>query len=416
MDLPTKAAMHPVEAGRRRWHPGFLFTPRLALPLTLAAGLLLPSNAAWSTFFYILGLPTIGWQLWRGARPDAANRPLLAMLALWAWSSLTIAWDRNISGQGDGHGYWLLNALCTLAFLLCFDFATRQDASARRRAVSAFILCAVPTALLSIALFAVQDHWTGRLGGWGALKTPVWGASVIVICVLLTLGRVAEAGPRRWLYAAALVPMLVYLPLNGSRTALLSLAVGVMMLGLSSWRAFRALAIAGLCALAALAGVVLMRPVWVKAVIGSFLARGTDCHITIWRTAWGLFLAQPVIGYGPSARLPILPHGACPAYPSPHNLYLSLLVYSGLVGFALYGLCQVLLCRHVLRRQRGFQRALALALLAVPLVSGLSDLTQVIKGPSPLWYIIWLPMLLALHAGPESPGTSPASAASPPRG
>ena len=255
-----------------------------------------------------------------------------------------------------------------------------------------------------------------RLGGWGALKTPVWGASVIVICVLLTLGRVAEAGPRRWLYAAALVPMLVYLPLNGSRTALLSLAVGVMMLGLSSWRAFRALAIAGLCALAALAGVVLMRPVWVKAVIGSFLARGTDCHITIWRTAWGLFLAQPVIGYGPSARLPILPHGACPAYPSPHNLYLSLLVYSGLVGFALYGLCQVLLCRQVLRRQSSFQRALALALLAVPLVSGLSDLTQVIKGPSPLWYIIWLPMLLALHAGPESPGTSPASAASPPRG
>ncbi len=37
-----------------------------------------------------------------------------------------------------------------------------------------------------------------------------------------------------------------------------------------------------------------------------------------------------------------------------------------------------------------------LALLANLVLTGLSDLSQVTKGPSPMWYIVWLPIVLAL--------------------
>jgi hypothetical protein len=32
----------------------------------------------------------------------------------------------------------------------------------------------------------------------------------------------------------------------------------------------------------------------------------------------------------------------------------------------------------------------------VPLIVGISDLVQILKGPSPMWYILWMPMLLVL--------------------
>jgi hypothetical protein len=44
----------------------------------------------------------------------------------------------------------------------------------------------------------------------------------------------------------------------------------------------------------------------------------------------------------------------------------------------------------------GVERRLALALRLVPLVAGLSDLSQIIKGPAPIWYIFWLPALLIM--------------------
>lgn len=383
-----------------RWNLKSLFTPRIALPLSMAAGLVLPSNAAWSTFFYILVLPTVAIRLGQGWRPDWSLRPFSAMLGLCAWSSLTILWDRNISHQGAGHGYWLLSAACTLAFLLCFMMADGDDPRARHKVITVLILTASAAALLSLVLFVWQGDWTARLGGWAALRTPVFGAAVIDVCVMLTIGRIADAGRPRLLYIAALVPMLVYLPLNGSRTALLALFCGLLIMAFGSRKIFGYLLLAALGLTMAGELLLWLRPDLVVLFVSNALARGTDCHLTIWRTAWQLFLAQPLQGYGPSARLPILPHAFCPPYPSPHNLYLSLLVYSGLIGFLLFWACELLLLRHLYRVTSGPGTKLWLAVLAVPLVAGLSDLTQVIKGPSPLWYIIWVPMLLVATLRP----------------
>lgn len=384
----------------RRWKLPALFTAKFVMPLSLAGGLLLPSNAAWSTLCYALLLPTVLIRFWQGWRPDWRDHNHTAMLALCGWSTLAILWDHNISGQGDGHGYWLLNAACTFGFLFCFKMAEGDDPGTRERAVTVLIGAGVINALISVGAVLVAADWDLRMKGWGAAQNPVLGAAIMDICILLALGRIAEGGRARRYYIAALVPMVLYLAFSYSRTPLLAMACALLILAFGSWAAFGRVVIAGLCAVVAAGLVWLLEPGWAAMFIQNLLARGTDCHVTIWQTAWRLFLSNPVVGYGPSARLPILPHGFCPAYPSPHNLYLSLLLYSGMVGLLLFLACELLLLRHLRRVTAGFSTRLWLAVMAIPLIAGLSDLTQVIKGPSPMWYIIWVPMLLVMALRP----------------
>jgi hypothetical protein len=42
-----------------------------------------------------------------------------------------------------------------------------------------------------------------------------------------------------------------------------------------------------------------------------------------------------------------------------------------------------------------------MALCLVPLIAGLTDLSQIIKGPAAIWYIVWAPFLLAACVDPQ---------------
>lgn len=394
-----------------------LYKPELALPVCFAGGLLLPSVAMWGILFYILLLPSVLVRLGQGWRPNLRNPIIVIMLVLWGWSTLGIIWDQDLTHHGHNHGYWLGNAFCTLAFLLCY-FMADDDAALLPRLVSALIGAAAVNGLISVVIFVAAGDFHARLLGWGATRNPVLGATIMDICFLLALGRLGVTGRGRLYYAAytaAIIPIGLYLACSFSRMALITLVCTLLILAFGSWQALRRSVLA-VCVLAVLA----LLACWAKPglpllIEHNLFARGTDCHLTIWETAWGLIQANPVIGYGPSALLPILPHGYCPAYPHPHDLYLSLLLYSGIIGLALFGICQLLVLRHLHRVADGFRFRLWFAVMAVPLIAGLTDLTQLIKGPAAVWYIIWLPLLMVMSLR-QSPDTSPASSASPPRG
>lgn len=373
-------------------------TPPALLPacvlLCLAGGFLLPGSAAWGTFTYLTLLPAMGWRLWRGGWAMPRDPVFLALLALWGWSSLTIAWDHILPGFRDGQLYWLRNALCTLAWLCGFGMAQAREPRLRGWCETVMILGGAVNAALAVGLHLAQGGFGERLTGYGVTQNPVLGTAILDICLLLALGRAVRRPQGAWGMALAALPMLAYLAFGFSRAPLLALAAAAAVLGgglpVASWGA--ALAVgggAGLLAWRFLPGL------W-GAVWAQLMARGTDCHLEIWQAAWRQFLEHPLLGNGPSARLPITSGEYCPLYPGPHNLYLALLDYSGLIGFTLFGLCLVLLGWRLCARAAGFERRLYLAIGLVPLVAGLSDLSQVIKGPAPIWYILWLPALLIM--------------------
>jgi hypothetical protein len=101
----------------------------------------------------------------------------------------------------------------------------------------------------------------------------------------------------------------------------------------------------------------------------------------------------------------------------PHDLYLSLLYYSGAIGLLLFLALAAVLAARLLRAWDADAPWLAALGIAV-LLGGLTDLGQVTKGPGPMWLILWIPVGLMIgwwqsHAAAVRSAAAPAPAGRP---
>lgn len=392
----------PVSASTYSKIPRLGVLPLRELPLSqgavlipLFAGFVTPGTPSWAFIFYLTAIPPILLQLRRGWRPNLRNPALAAMLCMWFWSALTILWNHH-SPHGKTTMFWIVNALWTLVLVFNFLSALSQEPRTRSRAISVLVFGAAINALISLALFACKGDLTARLWGWGVTSNPVMGAAMMDICLLLALSQAREEFRQRLPMAIAALPMIAFLALSYSRTALIAMAAALLLIFLGRrplLAALTGLAIAAGTAALWKFGNILFPVLW-----ENLLSRGSDCHAQLWYAAWQAIRIHPLIGYGPSAVLPKsgLASQFCPPYPSPHSLYLCILYYSGAIGLLLFVVTLGLLWRHLTIATQGLARRIWLGVGLIPLIVGISDLVQIIKGPSPMWYILWMPMLLVL--------------------
>jgi O-antigen ligase len=131
--------------------------------------------------------------------------------------------------------------------------------------------------------------------------------------------------------------------------------------------------------------------------------RGSSHHFEIWQRTLQLVAQRPLFGHGLAANLDV------PGLTFPHNLYLSLLFYSGAIGFALFAAMAGACTWRLWRMGRGQETLWAGVLWLNGLLAGLTDLGQITKGPDSLWFIVWLPAGLlmtaprAVSADPQKP-------------
>ena len=367
-----------------------------ALALMLAAGFFTPTGSAWSDLFYVICGPAILVALWRGKyAEDWRKSSFFLPVALILWSTFSVIWCTD---PGPRNNVYLVYGFCTLVFFVGLVVALRQPGF-WRVAGNALIWFGTFNAGVSLVAYPWRNGIGGRLGGFGETRQAILGASVISAVAMFALARAFydDARPKAWrlAYLAAASVMILFVALTQSRGPLAGLAAGVLVLALFSRRRW--------WFLAALIGVpvvlwVLDRAVhlpwldhaWRAVVIGPMTQRGTSFRPEIWRASLTRIAQHPWIGHGVGAPL------GFENFTFPHDLYLSLLFYSGAVGLALFGGTVFRLLGGVLRRP-GPERSLLVALWANMLVSGLTDYGQIIKGPSPLWYIVWLPIACSVE-------------------
>ncbi len=196
--------------------------------------------------------------------------------------------------------------------------------------------------------------------------------------------------------------MAVFVVLTQSRGPLLSAAVATVFLcAAGPWR-WRGLAVLAACGL-----LLFLLPVSIRHHQASMLvARGSSHRFEIWHRTLQMVAAHPIFGNGLAANLDL------PGMTFPHDLYLSVLFYSGAVGLALFAAlaCAVTLRLWRVRRQGGAEWLWMVSLWINALLSGLTDLGQITKGPGPMWFIVWLPVSLIL-AWPVPPSETAPNAA-----
>lgn len=372
--------------------------PNFILPVILASGLLISPWPVWGLLFYLTIPAYVLYRLCAGWRLPWRDPSILFGLALILWSTAALAWGHDPSGLNASKWHWLGDGLSTLAFFLAWLIASDYEKSLAWFE-PALIIGGAGNAIFAIAWHFLLNSTNLRMWGWGISGQPVLGGAIMAMLFVLTLDHLLRS--RKFLipHLAALALFAGFMLLSNSRGPIFAAAVGtVCLLRQESPRIWLCTAIAGLSAAAM---VFLLFPGWTRNMIADAVSRGSDFHILIWRATIAAISLHPILGYGPTARLslviPNLPH------PFPHNFYLSLLFYSGAIGFALF---LALIVSLVMRAGCGHIGRVALCL--VPLITGLFDLGQVMKGPAAIWYIFWVPILFfitELRHRPSSSGT-----------
>ena len=350
----------------------------------VAAAFLLPTEPAYALVFYLAVVPCALARARDGAIVQDSGYAMA--VALIYWSAATLLWGRD-----DGHRWvrFAIDSVMTALFVDAMMWVLREPAN-RARLASVLIWAGAANAVLSIALGFLVRHDGDRLHGWGVTSHPILGASVMLAAYLAALCRVLTVPRYRAAHALAALAMAAFVVLTASRGPLLAgTAATLFLCAAGPWR-WRALACVTVLAVAWL-----LLPAAIRHHQADVLvARGASHRLEIWHRTLQMVAQHPVLGNGLAANLDL------PGMTFPHDLYLSVLFYSGAVGLLLFlALAGAVTAR--LARDRGTGGALQdwlwmVALWISTLLSGLTDLGQITKGPGPMWFIFWLPVGLVL--------------------
>jgi hypothetical protein len=368
---------------------------RLGLLIFLASCFALPTEASFALVFYITVLPVsvARWSAVAGGAPLSRSEWLA--VALTVWSGLTLLW-----GEGDSSRSlaFALATACTLVFFLAQRSAL-GDAAMRRQVATLLIWAGAANALWSIGRGILLRTIAPQLLGWGVTHHPILGASVMSVCMLTALIRVASEAPQRWVNASAFAVMAAFILLTESRGPLLAASLGALVIGLGGpWRRTTGICIMTLCVL------LTREPLsWRQHQIAILADRGMHRRPEIWLRTLALIREKPLFGHGLAANLDL------PGATFPHDLALGVLFYSGAIGFALFTALLIGVTRRLRLIAPGADRLWLAGLWVSALVSGLTDLGQITKGPGAMWLIFWLPAGLVL-AYPTRISAAPCSA------
>jgi O-antigen ligase len=369
--------------------------------LFFAAAFLLPTGPAYALVFYLCVLPAFLLQALRSPRPWLRDPGAGLGIALIVWSGMTLIW-----GHDDQHRTlrFLADTAFTLLFLGALACGLRSPAL-RRHLGTVMIWAGTVNAVLSLLLGQILPQNGPRLHGWGATSHPILGATVMATAYLCAISRALSEPGRRAAYLAAAAAMTLFILFTESRGPLLAALAATLFLCAASPIPLRAL---GLIAAASCGWWLLPAGVQQHGA-AILLSRGASHRFGIWQRTLEMIAQRPLFGHGLAANLtfPGTTHGAGAGgladVSFPHDLYLSVLFYSGVVGAVLFLALLATITWRLLQARQGRDEIWlwAAAMWINVLVSGLTDLGQITKGPGPLWFIFWLPVTLTLATYPN---------------
>ena len=329
------------------------------------------------------GLLLLFWR-WPVVKAASLRLPTSALLLLCAWAVLTTTYSAT-PFYTFGAGLSFLG-VCVTAIV----FAEDCD---ERRGLAVIWGALMVTLALSLVLYllvpgqVMTPHENGRSlrlsGAFGSPNNLGLAAALALLLTFLlcrTIGRGAG-------FALALVGLAVCgacLYLAGSRTAIISMLVGVTVILISR----RPLLAISALALAIGAGVLFLAYPDVREGMVALVTReGSTREVTtftgrteIWRYVYSLIQKAPILGYGFASTKEVIPAGFTGQFGwtthSAHNMVLQAWVATGLVGLAILAAAMVSLVREHFIRPHPIRDAMT----AFVLTQGLMEAS--IAGPT----------------------------------
>ncbi len=366
-----------------------LFKP--AFLAFIALGFVVSPTPLWAFFYYAGLAPLTLAVLWRCHRQIQWRDPMLVLLlACILWFALTLTWGVNQS-PALVRKYGNAAVTNTLFLLGGLVFFHHDNKDWREWALGWLPLAGAVNVVIALFRHFVI-HANGletRMLGWAETRQEILGASIIAVIAIVALRNLAmgRGAGGRLLQAGCLVLCLLFVALSGSRGPGVALACA-----------------AGLYLLLVRPRLLLPVTLVLGASVMAFYVYSSSAFFALMenlqRPSMRMEIWSRTLDY--VAQRPFAGHGLASVntfgetwITFPHSMYFSALYYGGAVGLGLVVAVFALALWRAVRLPEHHDRAFLLALLTIPLLAGATDTGQFIKPPSPQWYIVWLPLIVA---------------------
>ena len=354
--------------------------------------LVLASQSAASLPTYLLAIVVVAsWAAWSDV---FRLRLLWLVLITIVYFALSVFWSDRESSRV------ILSELVRGFLVFCFVVAFAeiqmrgQVQLLLRRAMA---LVGSVTALAAISVFVITAPADGRLNGLGQLDAHVIAALVYSVSLVLALQMLVRESSPYW-RAVAIVAILILgvtIFLSGSRNAWVSAIIGFGTLLLAEYAGDKQRFLASAASLLVFLGLLLIVLAMNDDVRALLMPRGLSFRPEIWgavieRTIAGGYWFGLGVGTDDNVRAGGI------TFLHPHSLYISAFFQGGLVGLLL--LCSVIISalKELLHHFDHADAKLALGILGVALPAYLLDGHEIIDKIGSTWFMLWLPVAIAL--------------------
>lgn len=369
--------------------------------LFLAMQFFISATAIHSVWFYAVLLPVALWYLWQHKEQ---GRILLASpcpRAMALFFAYIIVHAAVMAGEFDGASKVIRNTLATGAFVAITGIFFGTVSEVRRLWLFRGIgLVAGLCAAISIALYYVWPDGELRMRPIGRANAQVLAAFVYTIGAIFALAGLHQRPTRALIGGLCLAVTLclacVFMTQSRMALVVLLLSIGAAGVFYSCHSRKQALWTGGLI-LAGAAMTALLFGEAIGTTVSEMITRGDSYRMQLWATTLDKINDSPWLGHGMLARID---YNMTATYhtDSPHNIYLTTALALGIPGAAILLVAIGTLGVHILRRlPLGNHMVFFTGLLIIcSLTSGMIDHSRIVKGPSPLWIIFWLPLAMGM--------------------
>lgn len=316
------------------------------------------------------------------------------ILALLVWMSVSVFWSE------DSISREVLSVFGRALLVFCFvvGFAECQVRGHLQRWLgNGLALVGALAIFAAIWKFHDTNPADGRLNGLGQLDTHVLAALVFGVVMIFMLDVITRAQNRVYqgLVLVAFLAGAYAVVMSDSRNAIVSVFLGIAVFIAARvannkyefLAAFSAVSVIGVATLA-----VFMSNPELRDLL---LPRGLSFRLDIWSETLSQIYRRSVIWGAGIATEDQITIGKL-VFRHPHNMFLSIVQQSGLIGLMVY---IVILYKCLLRLLENIQTKdaqLAIAVLVVGLSAHLLDGHGLIDKIGSTWFLIWLPLAVGV--------------------
>ncbi len=301
---------------------------------------------------------------------------------------LTISW--NPATRQPEYFSYLARTINLLVFIAVLCRLISRDESYLSKVFIGMVYVAGAMSVVSISVFYADHSFPAiRLRNWGALYHPniaaaCYGlAAIACYCHFLT----RAPGNRGWIYTLILAVLLIDIALTWSRGVWLALVVTFIFIQLMRRQYF-------LIIVPLVAGIVYVSLIQAGVIESSwYLMRhgGDHFRFAAWANALERIIQAPWFGYGVNTDEALIINGNHTLNHA-HSVYVSHLIYGGLVGGILLGAVVLLIFIEAVGQSSVRHDTTYAALVLFALVCVATDYHKLLLNPAQIWFFFWFPL------------------------